>query len=786
MADHPDSHFRFVLEKERESIRARRRLRDGKPDEGLFGVALSGGGIRSASFCLGALQALDQYGLIRRMDYLSTVSGGGYIGASMVAAMTAGPAGTAAAGKATPEAGGKEAAADDTGNKADRSFPFASGTDHDVRDNVAVGQVRDHSRFLAPRGFADILLSLAILLRGLVVNVLLLLSVLLPLAMIVVITNPTTQHLDHSIWLDIARWADSGWDTGLGQTVLGPLVADPLLMTKAIAVILALSLVGWALWRSFVESFYVAFGSDTLEHDSRWARWGRYLLLSLLFAFLVEVQPRIVAAILGLVTGPYGGGAAPETTGIKLLVASATAIVAATATFRGTLIAWIQKALSSPTIGARLQAAFAQAAFYALGLALPLLIYGLFLWLIILAVKVPPCNGCGNGYLFAPGFLVAENWWLVSILAGFVAVFTIVRWVLVTFVAKYKGPGKVGGAWKTLSKRWSTWFTASMLVVLLAFLVVSTMATRTPDANWLVPDELLPMVMANYLAITLAIMVVGVNFTENANGLHRLYRDRLSEAFRLGHPITGTSLKLHQLGDHSPYLLINGTLNVRRPRRTAADVAATKRARTSDAARPAASDGGRACGEKPGAVAARPSGNGCRAAAAGAGRRRPAAWCNSGCPSVRIPIRPSAAATPNSSFSPGTSSAAIRPATSTRSCWPGKSRNSTWRPPSRFPARRCRRAWGGSASAGSARRWRCSICASASGCGTRNSSAPLPNRPKMRTRAPPLWINRPMRAGKTYCGSICSRRRSAGCVRTVRASTSPTAATSTISASTSC
>ena len=52
--------------------------------------------------------------------------------------------------------------------------------------------------------------------------------------------------------------------------------------------------------------------------------------------------------------------------------------------------------------------------------------------LIIFAVKVPPCKGCGNGYLFAPGFLVAQNWWLISILAGFVAVFTVVRWVLIT------------------------------------------------------------------------------------------------------------------------------------------------------------------------------------------------------------------------------------------------------------------------------------------------------------------------------------------------------------------
>ena len=45
------------------------------------GLALSGGGIRSATFCLGFLQALASQGLLRRVDFLSTVSGGGYIGA---------------------------------------------------------------------------------------------------------------------------------------------------------------------------------------------------------------------------------------------------------------------------------------------------------------------------------------------------------------------------------------------------------------------------------------------------------------------------------------------------------------------------------------------------------------------------------------------------------------------------------------------------------------------------------------------------------------------------------
>ena len=46
----------------------------------LSGLAFSGGGIRSATFNLGILQALAEHKLLRDFDYLSTVSGGGYIG----------------------------------------------------------------------------------------------------------------------------------------------------------------------------------------------------------------------------------------------------------------------------------------------------------------------------------------------------------------------------------------------------------------------------------------------------------------------------------------------------------------------------------------------------------------------------------------------------------------------------------------------------------------------------------------------------------------------------------
>jgi hypothetical protein len=43
-------------------------------------LCLSGGGIRSASFALGVLQGLARHGLLSHFHYLSTVSGGGYIG----------------------------------------------------------------------------------------------------------------------------------------------------------------------------------------------------------------------------------------------------------------------------------------------------------------------------------------------------------------------------------------------------------------------------------------------------------------------------------------------------------------------------------------------------------------------------------------------------------------------------------------------------------------------------------------------------------------------------------
>ncbi len=74
--------YATVFDEELKWIGRRRQPVDPKePDDDLTGLALSGGGIRSATVCLGFLQGLADLGLLKRFDYLSTVSGGGYIGA---------------------------------------------------------------------------------------------------------------------------------------------------------------------------------------------------------------------------------------------------------------------------------------------------------------------------------------------------------------------------------------------------------------------------------------------------------------------------------------------------------------------------------------------------------------------------------------------------------------------------------------------------------------------------------------------------------------------------------
>ncbi len=72
-----------ILIRERWLLRKRGRENFGRGP--LTGLALSGGGIRSGIFNLGLLTALEKNGLVSKADFLSTVSGGGYIGSYVIA-----------------------------------------------------------------------------------------------------------------------------------------------------------------------------------------------------------------------------------------------------------------------------------------------------------------------------------------------------------------------------------------------------------------------------------------------------------------------------------------------------------------------------------------------------------------------------------------------------------------------------------------------------------------------------------------------------------------------------
>ncbi|HQR52081.1 MAG TPA: patatin-like phospholipase family protein [Burkholderiales bacterium] len=137
-------------------------------DARLVGLAFSGGGIRSATFNLGVIQALAELKLLHLFDYVSTVSGGGYIGSWLSALITRrGGSIDGIARELCPDAG-------------DAGAPGYS------RESQAIRFLRGYSNYLTPRlGLlsADTLSAVATYLRNLYLNltilILLLIAVLL-------------------------------------------------------------------------------------------------------------------------------------------------------------------------------------------------------------------------------------------------------------------------------------------------------------------------------------------------------------------------------------------------------------------------------------------------------------------------------------------------------------------------------------------------------------------------------------------------------------------------------
>ena len=187
----------------------RKALRAKRPPsvrDGMTGLALSGGGIRSASFGLGVLQALNAEGILNKFDYLSTVSGGGYIGTSMTVSMSA----AAIEAREKAAAAGIPAGAD---CKAPWRFPFGK-TSEEVGETDETRHLRDRSRYLLQNGVASALSALVIYLRGIAMNVLIVLPLLLLAAAFLALCKPDTRALvNPPPWLSILPEGvlKSGW-----------------------------------------------------------------------------------------------------------------------------------------------------------------------------------------------------------------------------------------------------------------------------------------------------------------------------------------------------------------------------------------------------------------------------------------------------------------------------------------------------------------------------------------------------------------------------------------------
>lgn len=162
-----------------------------------WALCLSGGGIRSATFGLGVLQGLARGGLLQRFDYLSTVSGGGYVGGWLTGWIQ---------------------------RHKDGLDGVAKGLVQSLQDRNEPGPIRhlrDYSNYLSPKLgalSADAWTLVATYLRNLTLHWL----VFLPLILLLLLTP--------KLGLQLVRAADPGWPAFVtGLLVLGAAVADLIL-----------------------------------------------------------------------------------------------------------------------------------------------------------------------------------------------------------------------------------------------------------------------------------------------------------------------------------------------------------------------------------------------------------------------------------------------------------------------------------------------------------------------------------------------------------------------------
>ncbi|QND17643.1 hypothetical protein HB775_28630 (plasmid) [Rhizobium leguminosarum bv. trifolii] len=218
-------------------------------ENGLVGLALSGGGQRSAAFCLGVLQGLQTKDFIKHVDYLSTVSGGGYIGSTLTLGLSDNP----------------------------DIFPF--GTPADAKESSVVKHLRDNSRYLVPNGIRSVVTALAVYARGLVSNALAVIPILLLISAILIALNANTAELKSTRALFI------DWTAVLGNGTLRVSIATLLFVLAGLALyavlvsVISYSSIRWRTWGANVAGVVlsIAFVIIMLDlHAALISLWFKY------------------------------------------------------------------------------------------------------------------------------------------------------------------------------------------------------------------------------------------------------------------------------------------------------------------------------------------------------------------------------------------------------------------------------------------------------------------------------------------------------------------------------
>jgi Patatin-like phospholipase len=120
----------------------------------LKGLAFSGGGIRSATFCLGVLQALAANDKLKQFHLLSTVSGGGYIGSSLTWFLS------------------EQSKTNGDFGLGRNNFPYGSTAPRQITEEEAplLRYLREHGNYLTPGNKINLSAGIGAVLRGIFLN----------------------------------------------------------------------------------------------------------------------------------------------------------------------------------------------------------------------------------------------------------------------------------------------------------------------------------------------------------------------------------------------------------------------------------------------------------------------------------------------------------------------------------------------------------------------------------------------------------------------------------------